>query len=340
MNDKWKILDGVDELDKNHQISNSELTTYKRCLRKWYLGYYLEMGHGERPEATGPLALGNRVHAALEGYYGHGDDPLDLLNRIYDLGHAAADDDPFVQKELQAEQALALLMLEGYLAWIEETGSDEELTDIAVEQTVTVPNFIKGVDLIGKLDVMAVKTTDKRRLFLDHKTVQNLGDFIGTIDIYEQFPFYAMLLKIADPTQQIDGGIVNLLRKVKRTARATPPFYDRKEIHVNDQQLASMWRRTHSTVTEIMRTRRRLDHAAQLEREGKGDPNAHQYIAYPTPNSDCKWSCSFVGVCSQMDDGSRWQANLGDNFIRIDPIARYNEPGLREKANGTDERTP
>jgi PD-(D/E)XK nuclease superfamily len=324
----------------NHQITNSELTTYKRCLRKWYLGYYLEQGHAERLDGTGPLALGNRVHAALEGYYGHGEDPLNLLNRIYELGHVAADDDPFVQKELQAEQALALLMLEGYLEWIEETGADEELTDISVEQTVTVPNFIKGVDLIGKLDVMAVKTTDKRRLFVDHKTVQNLADFIGTIDIYEQFPFYCMLLKIADPTQQIDGGIVNLLRKVKRTARATPPFYDRKEIHVNEQQLASMWRRTHSTVTEIMRTRRRLDHAAQLEREGKGDSYAHQYIAYPTPNSDCKWSCSFVGVCSQMDDGSRWQANLGDNFIRIDPIARYNEPSLREKANGTDERTP
>lgn len=309
----------------NLSISNSELTTFKRCKRKWYLGYFESYGHPERLEATGALALGSRVHAALEGHYGHGDDPLELLNRIYDLGFNEIDDDPFAHKELAAEQALALLMLEGYLEWIEETGADEYLSDLEIEKTITVPNFIPGVNLVGKLDVMAIRTTDKRRMFIDHKTVQNLADFINTVDIYEQFPFYCMLLKLADPTQQIDGGIVNLLRKVKRTQRSTPPYYDRLTVRVNAQQLASMWRRTHAAVTEIVELRRKLE-------KNKSDPNAHQYLAYPSPQSDCKWSCSFVGVCGQMDDGSRWQENLNDNFSIIDPNARYHEPGLREKA--------
>lgn len=313
-------------MDELHlSISNSEITTFKRCKRKWYLGYYEQYGHEPRLSATGNLELGSRVHAALEGYYGHGEDPLDLLRRIYDLGLNEVADDPYAQKELNAEQALALLMLEGYLEWMAETGCDEDLIELTTEQTITVPNFIKGVNLVGKLDVMAIKGSDKRRVFIDHKTVQNLADFTKTVDIHEQFPFYCMLLKLADPTQQIDGGIVNLLRKVKRTLRATPPFYERLEVRVNAQQLESMWRRTHAAVTEILELRRKLD-------KTKGNPDAHQYHAYPTPQSDCSWSCSFVGVCGQMDDGSRWQANLNDNFVKIDPNARYHEPGLRERA--------
>lgn len=309
----------------NIPISNSELSTFKQCKRKWYLGYYLRKGHPERPEATGPLALGNRMHAALEGYYGHGDDPLDLLKRIYSIGMEAASDDPFSQRELDAEQTLALIMLEGYLEWIAETGDDELLTDIQVEQTITVPNFVKGVTLVGKLDVLAVKTTDDRRLFIDHKSVQNLGDFTKTIDIYEQFPFYCMLLKLADPTQQIDGGIVNLLRKVKRTMKAQPPFYDRKEIHVNEHQLKAMWYRTQGAVKEIVTLRRNLDNSVD-------NPNAHHFYAYPTPTGNCSWACPFFNMCGSMDDGSRWVDAMNDNFTEIDPYARYNEPGLREKA--------
>ncbi len=59
-------------------ISNTEVNTWQRCRRKWFLAYFL----GYQPaveEVTGHRILGVRVHTALEGYYGYDLDPLAVL---------------------------------------------------------------------------------------------------------------------------------------------------------------------------------------------------------------------------------------------------------------------
>ena len=54
------------------RVSNSEIQMWLKCRRRWYLSYY-EKWRPRDPVVTGALALGSRVHAALEVYYkGHG----------------------------------------------------------------------------------------------------------------------------------------------------------------------------------------------------------------------------------------------------------------------------
>ena len=59
------------------QITNSEVSTFKGCRRRWYLGYYRRL-KPKTKDYTGPLALGSRVHRALELYYSTGEALLDV----------------------------------------------------------------------------------------------------------------------------------------------------------------------------------------------------------------------------------------------------------------------
>src|SRR5690554_1638669 len=50
------------------RFTNSELTTFMRCRREWYLGYYRKLSP-KTFNPAGPLATGSRVHEALEAIY-------------------------------------------------------------------------------------------------------------------------------------------------------------------------------------------------------------------------------------------------------------------------------
>ena len=56
-------------------VSNSELATFKECRRKWWLNYYRGLTPKNVP-MHGPLALGTRIHYALEMYYTDHSDPI------------------------------------------------------------------------------------------------------------------------------------------------------------------------------------------------------------------------------------------------------------------------
>lgn len=299
-------------------ISNSEIQAFKRCRRKWWLAYVLCLGL--RPEDA-PLAglahLGTRVHFALEAKYGHGRDPLEVEKMLWEQGRpqVEARGDPELLATYDGDHEYAQLMLEGYLQWVEEEGVDEHYEVIGAEQEVRVPSGITGVDLRGKLDVRMRRRIDGRRLFVDHKTAGSLQT--PTLEISEQFRMYALLERLL-PRQEgeqhahTDGGIVNILKRVKRTFRAKPPFYRRVEVRFNDHQLRSMWTRVHAVIRQILDARAALDAGAD-----------HQAVVYPTPAGDCNWSCPFFKVCPLMDDGSRWRDAIEANYVVIDPYARY-----------------
>ena len=58
------------------RISNSEIQTFKDCRRRWWLSYYRRL-QPKTQQMTGALALGSRVHEALDMYYGKGIPLLD-----------------------------------------------------------------------------------------------------------------------------------------------------------------------------------------------------------------------------------------------------------------------
>jgi hypothetical protein len=271
--------------------------------------------------------VGLTIHAALEGMYAYGDDPVQLVGDIYDMYLSKFDiEDPaqaFKHLGMSKDRDLAQIMVEGYVQWSEEEGIDSDLEIIGAEQHIVVPSRIAGVQLQGKIDVRARKRSDGRNVFVDHKTVAGFDNVLKTIDISEQFKFYSMLEALAgDGTMQTDGGIINMLRRVKRTTNAKPPFYKRTEVRFNKAEMSAMWKRTHAMIEQMMDIRARL--AAGQD---------HHTLVYPSPSGDCSWSCEFLDVCAMFDDGSRVEDAVKRHYVQHDPLARYNETPLRDRVN-------
>lgn len=316
--------------DPVRPVSNSELQTYKRCKRKWWLKYHRQL----KARAVNPasaLATGTRVHRALAGLYvpdGESrQDPCDVLERaIVEDWTAYADGcrlagqlpDELVTKRFNADNQVERAMVEGYVKWLEETGSDFGLRVVAPETHLEVPlelpdDELPPVKLIGKLDVRAVREVDNARLFIDHKTVGSLAEPQSTLLLDEQMLMYHLMEFMSDVEgERCDGALYNMLRKVKRTSAAKPPFFERVEVRHNRHELEAFRRRLIGTITDLLRTTRQL-----LDGE---DPLV---AAYPTPTKQCSWDCEFRAVCPLFDDGSRAEDMINSIYVTQNPLAYY-----------------
>lgn len=304
------------------RLSNSEIQTFKTCRRKWWLTYYRRLQPKYR-EPTGALALGSRIHAALDDYYSNGTPLLEAHTNLVVAEKSLLISEFRDTYELEKEAELGHIMLEGYLQWVEENGIDAELEMVSTEETVIVPLFGGDVELQGKLDMRVRRKADGVRMFRDFKTVGgSLSDFANLAPMNEQILTYMILEQLKEGEEQrTDGGIFTMLKKVKRSAKASPPFYDQIEVRHNVFTLRSFWDRLHGTIADLMRVRTALD-------EGQN----HAYVAYPRPSRDCKWSCPFFAVCNLIDDGSAAEQAITEMFEVADPYAYYGE----DKTKGSE----
>lgn len=317
-------------------ISNSEIQTWKSCRRRWLLSYFWGYQRTDRAP-VGSSILGIRLHAALEGHYGYGLDPVALVRRFY---RDALEEHAEYQDELIKELGLALAVLEGYLEWVAETGADADLRVVATELDLTVPlPEVPGVSLRAKLDQRVQRLSDGAVLFLDHKSVANF-EKRKTLARDEQMKTYQLLLIMAreigimPADTLIMGGIFNMLRKVKRTAKASPPFYHREPFLYNAADMTSMRLRLVTSCTEIMRARAIMGEATERQMAGQADAVqlAQQRFLLPTPSLACDWMCAFTEICSMMDDGSAWgEALNGGQFVQGDPYGYYLDNPLTEE---------
>jgi hypothetical protein len=206
--------------DRIPPVSNSELTMFADCQRRWWFSYVLNRGpkRGHKP-VTGALAFGTRIHNCLERRYQN------------------------------------------------------------------------GVQLRGKLDQLWRRDIDGALMFRDFKTAQDMRAGPASLPRDEQMMFYNMLMRLQrleqgeSPENLPRGGMYTMLKKVLRSARAQPPFYDQHEIMFNDRALRSMYLRTHRRVQQMLESRQAL-----------ADGQPHQYVVPPRPSKDCSWKCPFVAV--------------------------------------------
>lgn len=301
-------------------LSNSEIQTFKDCRRRWYVLYYLQRQPPPQ-KVTGATNLGTKIHAVLEAYYNLGltsGEAKSVLENIYRLDVA---DFPDKAEELWAEYDLAEAMIVGYFDWLQETGADAGLKIVAVEHEIIVP-ISAEVSLRGRLDSIVSDIHAGSKMFMDHKTCIQWLDK-DYLDRDEQSKFYMMLQRLSgeDKALWCDGGIFNMLRKVKRGPKAKPPFYKREVIRHNTESLNSMYKRTYQAVNEIVDLRADLDQGADF-----------QQVAYPHPGKDCVWKCPLAsGLCSMMDDGSDWQGYVQDAWTLTDPYSRYTEASYLDR---------
>jgi intein/homing endonuclease/CRISPR/Cas system-associated exonuclease Cas4 (RecB family) len=189
---------------------------------------------------------------------------------------------------------------------------------------------IKSVVLDGREEVRCIKVQASdslyitRGLTLTHNTVGgSFTDFASQAQMNEQIKTY-MLLETAQnksPEERSEGGIFTMLKKVKRTANARPPFYEQIEVRHNVFTLRAFWQQIHGTIRDLLSVKKALDEGA--------DPN---FVAYPRPTRDCKWKCQFYAVCPLIDDGSAAEAAIEEMYEVSDPYGYYKSTEERKGA--------
>jgi len=317
---------------KQVRISNSEIQGFKSCKRHWYLANYLGLQRIEQ-NLVGPLPLGTRVHDSLEQYYTTYDNPVDVYNRLMRKDNAIFRDsiqaeDPTKVRKFESEGELGRLMLEGYLEWLEETNADANIDIQYAEKVISliIDEFGGRVILQAKVDAEARRRSDNSLAIIDHKTAADLGPYYKYSHMSEQLMTYTLINKRNPPEDgaEVDGGVYNLLKKVKRTGTAKPPFYDRIDVRFNDETLNSFYIRLVGVLHDMMEVRDKLDEGAD-----------HRFVAYPKPQMD--WHCGmcpFFQVCPMLDDGSSAERYIEDHYTVVNPYERYNDATEKESSDG------
>jgi hypothetical protein len=226
--------------------------------------------------------------------------------------------------EMKKDEEYGIIMLEGYFEWLAETGVDADLEITGAEVRVSVKSGIQGVGLTGKLDVRVKQRQDNSILFIDHKSVGNFKEPPLTLPMDTQMLHYHLLEFLTflgygydaagAEASRTAGGLYNMLRRVKRTAAANPPFYMRLPIHHNIHELRSYYLRAHGEMADIIALEQRLMNGE--------DP---RYVAYPTPKRDCTWDCDFKSICTMFDDNSRVEDLIETYYEQHDPMERYRD---------------
>lgn len=298
-------------------LTQSEMATWLKDRRRWYLSYYLCLR--KRHDHPYTPSVGTLYHAGLEAYYrGAVKDPLLVVQERADALITPELPEQTIEELLKAAE-LAGIMLEGYMEWLAETGADAALKVLSAEEKVEVPLTPTGFVLRGKIDARAIDLRTEAHVQLEHKTVGNLTDLPKYAQSNFQFLTYDLLAYLKaqesrDPGLRTDGVLLNMARRVKRTKRANPPFYGRHEVRHNTQELRSHWLHIVTIGQEIVGARARLD---------SGVP--HHAVCPPSVSRDSTWSNPFFAVYPVMDDGGDWEGMLADLYEPHDPLAHYEE---------------
>ena len=304
----------AENVGEPYKVSNSEIQAFKDCRRKWYLNYYRRLVP-KKVKVSGPLALGTRVHAALEDFY-NGEDLIASYMKHLENDKIIAYMEGLDVDHLLSEAEMGRIMLEGYIQWIEEEGIDAQYDIISNEETLAMPLLDGRVELRGKIDMRLRRKSDGTRLIRDFKTVgQTFAQYASILHLNEQAMTY-MILDAYRNTEddRAQGAIFTLLKKNKQTAKAKGPFYGEEEVLHNDFTLRSFWTRLNATVSDMMAVKDALDAGAN-----------HQGVAYPRPSGDCTWKCPFFNICGSMDDGSPVEEMIADLYNEGNPDERYDD---------------
>lgn len=310
------------------RVTNSELQTFKHCRRRWWLSWYRGLRLLAEPPG-GPKGIGTWVHEALAQWYvPEGQTPRDPrlaynelvsaaeLELLTATAHLPDTDVATKVADFQKDADMGRAMVEGYVEWLAETGADVGLTVVAPEQVLSTLLECSAkltVQVQGRLDVRLRRDSDLVQLFMDHKTVGNFTDPARRLPMDEQMKTYLLLEQAqSEGAGYVDGALYNLLRRVKRTGQAKPPFFDRLEVRHNPTTVATFRERLRGQALTIDLVEQSLNQGVD-----------HHLIAYPSPSARCTWGCEFSTVCPMFDDGSRAEDFLQEHYVVVNPLDRY-----------------
>lgn len=266
------------------------------------------MGLDREEENARTSDVGTLYHAGLQALYSDADPfaPIHAAKAEHIQRLAGGE----LPKDWANTYELAEIMVEGYIDWIAETGADADYRTLNVERRIEVEfDTILGDTIIitGQLDHEVVHEPTGLHYLRDHKSVQSMDQAGRQLQVDDQLLTYAVLKMLEDGTH-IAGAEHNMAKRVKRTATAKPPFYERAQVTFNIEQLRNHYRHMHGTLTEMIRAYQTLE----------ANPELHHDICPPTPTRDCGWDCSAPGIdgCILVDDNSDVESFIRDICVR------------------------
>jgi len=140
-------------------LTHSDISTFLRCRRtfKWSV-----VDDWNTPDAlTGALALGTRVHQAVEMFHTDGIDPVDAHEMLAndDRAKAAATGNDWVEIDLEKDLEYGTNCVIAYRQWLDDTDPYRNLEVVGVERVVDYPLFDGEVIVQGKIDLL-LRDTD------------------------------------------------------------------------------------------------------------------------------------------------------------------------------------
>lgn len=289
--------------DRVGELSTSQITTFLRCKRQWWLQYFRRLNYSDGDNK--PVTVGLIVHKAMEQYYSPGQE-RDPVDEAKELIEQMVEKEPAFEDAIRNHGALAITMIHGYYEWVKDTMADQGILIESVEERMSVPLGNTGFVLTGRPDARG--TRFGQRIAVDHKTVDDFESIPATAQINHQFLTYFLLEFLLDKEVELDAVIINMFRRVNQNnPNAKPPYFDRYEVRYNRDELRNHWYHVLETAYQIQQVVERLDNGED-----------HHRVVPPTPMKSCKWDCSYRMICPMFDDGSQVEQFISQQYSIAD----------------------
>jgi hypothetical protein len=265
----------------------------------------------------GPLALGNRVHAAIEYFYrgeGSAVTEHERLSKI-DLAKLEADPDvkPWEMDTFYSDVIMGRNCVRLHEEWLAATGADDNYSIEGVEHLIEAPLLDGAVTIRGKADVLFRRRDNGFIVVDDLKTDGGWGGGVREqLERSWQHHVYLIALRLsgAFAGEVIEGAEYTVIRKVKNPARSSTPLVQRYRVPATTRVADNKLKQLEVIVAQMLKA---MD---QIEDEGVA-------YAYPVPSQQCQW-CDFKQPCELMDESAAAARSMLDaNYIRGGRHGRY-----------------
>jgi len=274
---------------------------------KWQFEYCRAIELARNPgDTNGARDLGSLVHRLMEALYTNEDWRAVLRAEV----NARVEAGTF-SPEWATHYRYAEVMMDGYIDWVksEHLDIDEEILHAEPQLEVDLGTFHGDVVLLtGKPDLIKRNTTNDTLIIEDHKTVGKLS----TVMLHApQGNSYALLAKAALGLD-VTMFRTNQLKKVLRTAKASPPFYGRSEKFISKEELSRHYYMLRGQLDDMVRLMQYWEY--------KRDSEIEEFLQrfYTSPGIQCN-GCDFVAPCTTLIEGADHEYVIR-NFYRPKPI--------------------
>lgn len=286
-------------------LSHSDISQFLTCRRQFLWGYLQDRNPPD--SKIGALALGSRVHVALELSYKTGEDAVSVHDRLVaaDIAEMEAAGAPGYDLDKLYEDAIVgRNCVVAYMEWLEAEGADHGLSVHGVESQIQCVILDGRVLLRGKVDLRLLRDSDGRLIIVDFKTTGRAVSMLALeLERSYQPRVYDIIQRLADPTLEVAEARFRILKKVTRKQHGTPGV---TEISVPGllRSRPTYMAQIEAICSEILRL---VDAAA----EGHSDA-----LFYPSPGEHCGW-CAFKHPCTIAQENPATAVEMLDElFIR------------------------